>query len=215
MSIQDEHLIDYVVKQLNTFFPDSQPVDRKELLESIKEILERIEFCFSHINNKYFFNGDDVIFNHLHGDQYAMFLYYSSNTIYINGGNETLCTKLFYLNRLLHGIDVFYEVSLPEIFLFVHPLGTILGRGTYSDYFLVYQRCGIGSNKELYPTMKRFVTLRPGSSILGNCLIGENCTLGANSLLIDQNLENNTVFIGNPKSYFKRKKKEIDPIWRI
>jgi serine O-acetyltransferase len=118
------------------------------------------------------------------------------------------------LNKYLHGIDAFYEVELPDIFLFVHPLGTVLGRGTYSDYFLVYQRCGIGSNHDVYPVMKEFVTLRPGSSILGNCIVEENCTIAAGSLLLDKNLGENTLYIGNPRDYVIKTNSEILPIWK-
>ncbi len=214
-SIPIEELVEYVIQQLNTFFPDRNVIHREDLLDSIKQILERVEYCFSQVKNRYFFDGVDVIFNHLNGDQYAMFLYYAANTIFENGGSVSLCNKLFHLNRLLHGIDIFYEVELPDIFLFVHPLGTVLGRGTYSDYFIVYQRCGVGSNRDVYPSMKRYVTLKPGSSALGNCSIGENCTLAAGSLLIDRDLENNTVYMGNPKSFFTRLKVEIDLIWNI
>ena len=214
MSIHKDELVLYLVKQLNSFFPDMNLIHEKDMMEYINPILERVEYCFSHINNKYFFDGDEVVFNHLHGDQYAMFLYYAANTIYTRGGDETVCTKLFYLNRMLHGIDAYYEVELPDIFLFVHPLGTVLGRGKYSDYFMVYQRCGVGSNRDVYPAMKKYVTLRPGSSILGNCNIEENCTLAAGSLLIDRNLQKNTVYMGNPKSFFTRQKEEHDTIWR-
>jgi serine O-acetyltransferase len=215
MSITKEDLINYVAKQLNTFFPDKNEIKTNELADYIDSILERTESCFTHVNNRYFFDGKEVLFNHLHGDQYAMLLYFAANTIYRRGGNETICSKLFQLNRCLHGLDAFYEVELPDIFLFVHPLGTVLGRGKYSDYFMVYQRCGIGSNKDIYPVMKEFVTLRPGSSILGNCMVEENCTLAAGSLLIDRSLEKNTLYMGNPKSCIVKQKKEIDAIWRI
>jgi serine O-acetyltransferase len=215
ISMPKEELAHYVVKQLNSFFPDKNEIIVADFLDYIDPILKRTEYCFSHVNNKYFSDGNEVLFNHLHGDQYAMFLYFAANTIYKKNGDQNLCAKLFYLNRLLHGIDAYYEVELPEIFLFVHPLGTVLGRGKYSDYFLVYQRCGIGSNKEIYPVMKEHVTLRPGSSILGNCIIEENCTLASESLLIDRNLEKNTLYIGNPKSFFIKQKKDVDTIWRI
>jgi hypothetical protein len=57
--------------------------------------------------------------------------------------------------------------SCRRVFLLVHPLGTVLGRGNYSDFFVAYQRCGVGSNNEVYPTFGKHVTLRPGSAVLG------------------------------------------------
>ena len=108
---------------------------------------------------------------------------------------------------------MFYEVDLPDVFLLVHPIGTILGRGEYSDYLVVYQKCGIGSNHEIYPTLRKNVTLRPGSSIIGNCKVGENCEIGAESLLMDKNLEDNTLIVGNPKKHSIYKREKHNPVW--
>jgi serine O-acetyltransferase len=215
MTLDRNGLLEYVTRQLNAMLPDHKPVDIRELASVMDTVLSRTEYCFSKVNNRYFFDRGKVLFNHLHADQYAMFLYFTANTLYKSGGAENTCQKLFHLNRYLHGIDAFYEVELPEIFLFVHPLATVLGRGRFSDYFIVYQRCGIGSNHDIYPTMEKFVTLRPGSSVLGNCLVGENCTLAAGSLLIDMNLEKNSTYSGQPKAFQIRHNDRINPVWKV
>ncbi len=214
ISLDKYDISGYLSSQLNTFFPDKRKVKKRDILSHLDLILERTEFCFSMINNKYFLNDGNVVFSHLHADQYAMFLYFAASTLYRNKADLDLCSKIFHLNRYLHGIDVFYEVNLPDIFLFVHPLGTVLGRGTYSNYFAVYQRCGVGSNHDVYPVLKEYVTLHPGSSVIGNCLVEENCTIAAGSLLLDKNLEKNSVYIGNPKNYFVKKVEAKLPIWR-
>ena len=41
-------------------------------------------------------------------------------------------------NRIQHSIDLFYEVDLPQHVMYVHPVGTVLGRATYGDYLCVY-----------------------------------------------------------------------------
>jgi serine O-acetyltransferase len=214
MSIDQHQLVEYLVRQINTFIPDGKVVAVGDVIPHLDGIMDRTKFCFSKINNKYFFDGKDIFFNHLHSDQYAMFLYFACNTLYKNGADIRLCIKICQLNKYLHGIDAFYEVELPDIFLFVHPLGTVLGRGKYADYFLIYQRCGIGSNHDVYPVMKEYVTLRPGSSILGNCLVKENCTIAAGSLLLDKNLEKNSIYIGNPRDYIIKTNSDLLPIWK-
>ena len=201
-SLTNYSLSCYLSAQLNTFFPDKNQVTQSLIEKYISYAMQRVEHCFSKINNKYFFDGKNVIFNHLHSDQYAMFLYYLSNTIYKQKGDLGLCSKIFLLNKTLHGVDAFYEVALPDIFLMIHPIATILGRGDYSDYFLIYQRCGIGSNHDIYPKLGKFLSMHPGSSVLGNCLVGDNCTLAAESLLLDNNLANTSLYIGNPKDYY-------------
>ena len=182
-------LINYVYNQLCSFFPDTDSSVWKVLNRSMKETLERTFHCFSHINDKYFDR-----FDHLHGDQYAMFLYFLSNTIKV----PDVSKRLYLLNKCLHGIDIFYEVKLPDIFLLVHPVGTVLGRAEYSDYFLVYHNCSVGSNKNIFPTIGKYFTMHPGSMFLGSCVVQEYCSLGAKALLIDSNLDKCLVYKGMP-----------------
>jgi serine O-acetyltransferase len=202
-------------KQLNNFFPDGDSVNSDELLTTLNRALERLEHCFSAVQNKYFFDGERVYFDHLHGDQYAMWLYLVSNQLHLDNAPVGLCKKVYLLNKALHGCDIYFEVELPSIFLLVHPLGTVLGRGKYQDYFAAYQRCGVGSNHDIYPRIGRFVTLRPGSSILGDSHIGDKVTLATESLVLDSNVEADSVYFGNPREHWTRKNsisKEV--IWR-
>ena len=215
MTLNHRQLSAYVTRQINHFFDDGQPVRDEDVLALLPQALSRLEHCFTHIKNKYFFDGSGAVFNHLHGDQYSMFLYLLCNTAYkVFGAPEELPAKLFLLNKSLHGVDAFYEVELPSIFLFVHPLGTVLGRGCYSDYFLVYQRCGVGSNHDVYPTLGRYTTLRPGSSVLGKCTLGRNNTLAAESLLLDRDLLEDSVYIGNPRDFVIKSNSDVPSIWR-
>jgi serine O-acetyltransferase len=199
LSLPQPELIQYVSRQLNMFFPDEKGITSKELNRHFDKALQRVEYCFSKVNTKYFFDGKHSIFNHLHADQYCMFLYFLSNTFFRENDNINISSKVYLLNKALHGLDAFYEVNLPDIFLVIHPLATVLGRGTYGDYFIVYQRCGVGSNHDVYPTMGKHVTMHPGSAVLGKCSIGNNCKIGAESLIIDAALEDNSLYIGNPK----------------
>ena len=200
--------------QVNTMFPDGNPVAAIEMLSSAARSLQRLEHCFAHINNKYFFDGQQAVFDHLHGDQYAMWLYFLSNQLYLDSAAPATCKKLFLLNKALHGCDIFYEIALPSIFLLVHPLGTVLGRGSYADHFLVYQRCSVGSNHDIYPTLGPFTTLRPGAAVLGQCTLGRNNTLAAESLMLDHDLSDDSLYIGNPKGYVVSPLKDIPVIWR-
>ncbi len=212
MSLPKEELTLYVVRQLNNNFYD-KAIDIKDISDYMDTAIQRVEYCFSRVNNKYFFDGSSSVFNHLHGDQYCMFLYYLSNTIYKKNGDINICSKLFLLNKMLHGLDAFYEISLPDIFLVVHPLATVLGRGVYSDYFVVYQRCGIGSNHNVYPQLGKHVTMHPGSSVLGNSTIGNNCKIAAESLIIDRSLEDNMLYIGNPKQHTLKTNYQHSSFW--
>ena len=66
------------------------------------------------------------------------FFVFFSNSCYKNSLDKTICDKIYFLNKILNSIDIYYEVSLPNIFLLIHPVGTVLGRANYSDYLIVY-----------------------------------------------------------------------------
>tara|TARA_R110000782_G_scaffold25478_4_gene66204 strand:+ start:346 stop:1011 length:666 start_codon:yes stop_codon:yes gene_type:complete len=213
-SLDGQALAAYAAAQVNAMFPDPDPVQPGALMPAITGALTRLEHCFSHVANKYFFDGKQAVFNHLHGDQYAMWLYLLSNELHRQGGPGSTCSKLFLLNKALHGLDAFYEVELPSIFLLVHPLGTVLGRGNYSDFFVAYQRCGVGSNNDVYPTFGRHVTLRPGSAVLGNCAIGNHCQIATESLVLDRDLPDHTLYIGGPRTAILKHQDKPYPLWR-
>jgi serine O-acetyltransferase len=215
LSLSEGDLCAYTAAQLNTTCPDPHPVRPDDLRPAMPEALARLGHCFSHVDNKYFFDGQQSVFNHLHGDQYAMWLYFLSNTLYRQGGDAAVCAKLFLLNKALHGCDIFYEVALPDIFLLVHPLGTVLGRGAYSDYFVAYQRCGVGSNHDIYPTFGPHVTLRPGAAVLGQSTIGSHCQIAAETLVLDKTIEEGTVVMGPPNQLRRKPNTAPYPLWRV
>lgn len=64
----------------------------------------------------------------------AMLLYILSRNIYLKTNDSDLPDLLSYLNKILHGTDIWHTVQLPKNFFFVHPLGTVLGRASYGDF---------------------------------------------------------------------------------
>tara|TARA_Y100000589_G_C26879555_1_gene517425 strand:- start:353 stop:712 length:360 start_codon:yes stop_codon:yes gene_type:complete len=99
----------------------------------------------------------------------------------------------------MHGIDMFYSLKLPNIFLLVHPIGTILGNAEYEDYFVCYQGCTIGSDGTGYPVFKGPAVVYSNSSIIGKCSIGSNVVVGARSILINDSVKNDKTVVGGPK----------------
>ena len=197
LSISESNLINLVKSQLNVYFPDQHEIDFKILQHCVKNGLYRIRKCFDPILLKYYGQGGESFFNHLHGDQYAMFLYFLSNEAYL-ANDETLASKLFLLNKSLFGIDAFYSIKLPVHFLFVHPLGTVLGNANFGDFFVVYQGVTIGSTTTgIYPTFSSSTILYSNSSIIGDCHTKENFVLGANASLVNTHVLANKVVVGS------------------
>lgn len=216
ISLSPTDLAAYVAGQVSYLFPD-RDITGHSLDIYVENALARVEYCFSHIKRKYFFDGEQAYFDHLHTDQYAMFLYFLGNTIYRMEGDLSLASKVYALNKSLHAIDAFYEVELPDIFAFQHPVGSVLGRGKYSNYFYVYQRCSIGANLyDVYPTLGEGVIMFGGSAVIGNCTIGNNCWLSVGTIIMDSDVPSNSIVFGHsPNTAIKATKRNVvkDMFW--
>jgi serine O-acetyltransferase len=196
LSLDQIALEHYVVSQLNAFYPDRNNLSNEVLSNCVNRSLDRVRLCFDAINLRYYRKENDSYFNHLHGDHYASFLYLMSYYAF-KQGDEILAAKLFLLNKTMFGIDAFYRIELPNHFIFVHPIGTILGNATYNDYFVVYQGVTIGSTtKGVYPKFSKATILYANSSIIGECYTGENFVLAANASMVNQKIDDNSLVLG-------------------
>jgi serine O-acetyltransferase len=196
LSLDARDLPGYIARQLSGILPD-RDVAPADLAPLVAQALERAEYCFSRIRLKFFWEGDQVIFNHLHTDQYAAFLYLLSNSLY-RGGRRDLAARVYVLNKALHGLDAYFEVELPKVFAFQHPLGTVLGRGTYGERFFCYQRCSVGSSVDgAYPVIGSGVVMYGGSAIIGDCHIGDNALLSVNAVVMDADVPPGSVVFGS------------------
>jgi len=200
ISIDNKNLARYVYKQICNFFPDENNHDVANIEKCVDLALDRLDYCFKHINVAYYSNKNkESLFNHLNGDHYAHFLYFLSNSIWHEIEDEKLYSKIFLLNKALHGLDLFYSREMPDIFLLVHPIGTIIGKASLSNYLTIYQGCTIGhsdSNNINVPKIGERVTLFSNSSLLGKCRIGKNVVIGANSYLIGTSITDDKIVTG-------------------
>lgn len=196
-SLGPNDLAVYTARQLAFFAAPGTRFSAAALQPFLLETRHRVETCFRAIRRKYFFENGRFVFSHLHGDHYAMYLYLLGNTVHRAGGRPELAQALFLLNKALHGIDAFYAVELPEIFLFIHPLGTVLGNARYRDYFIVYQNCTVGSTTDgLYPQFDEGTVLFAKSTVIGDCRTGKNVVFGANSFALNLKVSSGTTVVG-------------------
>ena len=178
----------YLEVQLNHFFPDPHPVEAAMLLRALPVALARLEKIQRVVQNKYYRHEGKPFFNHLNADHYATFLYLLAHGLGGEMAGRGVATKVFLLNKALHALDVYFEVKLPEIFLFAHPVGTVLGRAQYGNYFVVTQNCTVGNVDGQYPVFGTGVVLLSNSSVLGRCRIGNDVCVGAGSLVINADI---------------------------
>lgn len=194
-----EQLAAYVARQVSSLFPDRE-VRGAELRRPVETALARLAQALGGMTDKYLPAGSERAFNHRNTDHYAMFLYLVSNSVFREGGTPELAEKAYALNKALHALDLYYEVALPDIFFFQHPVGTVLGRARYSNYFAVYQRCTIGGKDRVYPEIGEGVVMYGGSAIIGKCRIGNNVWLSTGTVVLQQDVPDNSVVFGQSPS---------------
>lgn len=208
LKIDATQLIPLLHKQLaNFFFIDSQEV--ASLNHHLPTVLNLLQHNFSHSQNKYYSkvtdSGSDTYFNPYHAAQYCIYLYYFSHVISQN--DKSLADKLYYLNKIMNACDLYHEVKLPAIFSLDHPVGSVMGRAVYGDYFQFGQNCTVGNNKGIYPVIGQHVKMSANSAILGNCHIGDNVTLGAGCIVKDTDIPSHVLVFGqSPYLIIKEKK---------
>jgi serine O-acetyltransferase len=189
------NLLAYSKRLLDNHFPDG--AENKSLTaQTVEHALQRIEFCFSRITRKYYALDGTATFDHLNSDHMVVYLYFLANSIWKQSGDEVVPTRLFYLNKVMHGLDLFYSVSMPDIFMVVHPLGTVLGNAKYSNYFVVYQNCTIGAVDTVYPSFDEGVVMYSKSSVIGDCRIGRDVVIAANAFIVDTSVPDNSTVVG-------------------
>ncbi len=200
-SLPASALATYVSRQINRFFPDRTPVSALHIRRILPETTRRLSRCAMASSSKYFFRGGRPHFDHLNSDQYAMFLYLLARVAAEGGGasGRKVATKIYLLNKALHAIDAYFEIAMPEVFLFAHPLGTVLGRATYGNYFVVMQNCTVGNIDSRYPVLGEGVVLCSGASVLGDSVAGDGVCVGAGSLLINARIPANCTVVGRGK----------------
>ncbi len=202
----------FLKKQIQTFWTitsNEELIINKHIEPAINSMLS----LSKSVNNKYFSNDKgEPKFSTLHSDQYAMFLYLISKFIYKL--NTELGEKIYYLNKVMHSIDVYPAVQLPEKFCFFHPLGTILGRAEYNDYFTVSQACTVGNNKGIYPKIGKYVSLYANSMILGDSTIGNNCIISAGTIVKDQDIPDNSIVFGISPNITIKENKTKGYVWK-
>jgi serine O-acetyltransferase len=195
ISISIEQLTELVVRQLNNLFGLGK--EETELLTgSMAETVKKVEYCFSFNTTRYYRKGTDVFFNPFQAAQYTIFLYFLGRILFEKNGNSILADKVYYLNRALNGVDLYYEVKLPEVFGLDHPLGSVIGRGRFSNFFHFSQGCTVGNNHGVYPSFAENVIMLAGSTVIGKSHIGDKCIISANTYIKEQDIPGNSVVFG-------------------
>lgn len=199
-----------VTHQLANLLIYDPKTDGPILEQQVPVALQATEWCLSHSRNKYYRLDGELIFTPFHTGENTIFLYHLSRSIGVDNGPRDLADRVYYLNKILNGVDLYHEVQLPSIFDLDHPLGTVLGRATYADYFSFSQNCTVGNNRGIYPTFSESVTLCAGASVIGCSHIGRNCIIGASTFVKDEDIPDNSMVFGSSPHLVIKTRKETE-----
>ncbi len=203
LSLHKENLKKYLQRQLENHFPDRKTgkyFRGKDVDHAFDMGLCRLENCFKHVILPAYSNdAGQTFFSHLHSDQYAQFLYYFMNSLWKESQNRLICDKTMLLLRDLNGIFMTYKCEMPDIFLFQHAVGTVVGNAVFSDYLLILQNVTIntGVEQDRLGTVKigRGVTRSPGAKIISDEPIGDRVNIGVDAVVYKTKIENDKTVI--------------------
>lgn len=177
-----ESLIDYVVAQCRSVVPDGRDVAFRAAVEAhLDEALERLHRC---INACAPWRPD--VFNVLQSSQHCIFLYYLANTIWRASGDTAAPTRLFLMNKAFNGIDLFYEIAMPEVFYIGHSVGIVLAKATYGNYLVLYQNSTVGRHKDQIPVIGDRVVLYPNTALIGRSVVEDDVVVSQGTSVINK-----------------------------
>jgi serine O-acetyltransferase len=205
--IPKDAILKVLIGQISSFFSITA-AELNTINELSDEVFERCDICFSKNENKYYSRNGETYFNPFHSGQYTVFLYYFSNTIFKKTKDQIiLADKVYYLNKVMNSCDLFYEIELPEYFSLDQPVGTVLGRAKYGNFFKFTQNCTVGNNKNIFPTIGNNVTMTANSMVFGGSKIGDNVIIGVGAVVKDEDVPDNSVVFGQSPNLIIKKRK--------
>lgn len=177
-----ESLIAYTTAQCAHVVPDGrEEAFRKAVDAHLDEALERLHRC---INACAPWRPDQ--FNVLQSSQHCIYLYYLSNTIWRRSGDTAAATRLFLMNKAFNGIDLFYEIAMPEVFYIGHSVGIVLAKATYGNYLVLYQNSTVGRHKQDIPVIGDRVILYSNSAVIGRSVVEADCVVGQGTSVVNK-----------------------------
>ena len=181
----------YVAHQLDTNFPVyGVKTEFKNI--HLDTAIARAEYCFSRVAT---YSSAKV--DPFHSGKYSTFLYLLANTIYASDGQNETATRLFLLNKMLNGIDLFYDIEMPSVFLIGHTVGMVFAKAEYGDFCVFHQGCTVGRNFEDRPSLGEGVIMYPNSSVIGRCVIGNNTVISPGVQIVNRSIPGDCmVFMG-------------------
>jgi len=206
MTVAPHLLAGFVARQLQNTYPDGHEA-LPSLQAALPAALERTRRCVAGVK------AWQAGFDPLVSGQYATFLYFLSNEVGAAGGDTATAVRLFLLNKALHGLELFHDVPLPEVFMLGHTPGIVFAKATYGNQLMLHQGCTVGRKMNGdRPVLERRVVLFPNAMVIGRCHVRENTVLAPGVVLVDTDTPGDCHVLPGPDGpVFKPARRDV---WR-
>ncbi|MDD3544058.1 MAG: hypothetical protein PHG96_01710 [Kiritimatiellae bacterium] len=189
------NLCRYVVTQLDNILPDGYHPPAIE--SAVSQAESKVQSLIKSVRLEGEGWGQHE-FNYLNSMHYPIFLYFLAQTLFASN-DETGATKIFYLNKILNGIDLYYKITLGFPFLLGHVVGSVFCRADYGNFQVFYQNVLIGVNNNKRPRLGDGLVVFPGAKLIGNVTTGENVVISAGVTVIDKDIPANVLVFSGEK----------------
>jgi serine O-acetyltransferase len=121
---------------------------------------------------------------------------------------KLLARLISHFSRWLTGIEIHPGAKIGRRFFIDHGMGVVIGETTeIGDDVTLYHQVTLGGTStkkgKRHPTVGNNVVIGAGAKVLGPVKIGDNCKIGANSVVVKDVPPNSTV-VGIPGKVVKR-----------
>ena len=172
-----------------------------KLLEQLKE-----DFLLPKKNDPALHSIFEIFFNY--PGVWAIINYRIANRLYKNGFKR-IARFLSGLTQIVTNIDIHPASTIGRRAFIDHGFGVVIGEtAIVEDDVLIYQGVTLGgvslTSGKRHPTIKKNSVIGSGAKVLGNITIGNNCKIGANSVVV-KDVPSNSTAVGVPAKIIKRK----------
>ncbi len=139
---------------------------------------------------------------------WAIVNYRFANRLY-NKGLKRLARALMGLTQFITNIDIHPAATIGRRVFLDHAFGVVIGETTViEDDILIYQGVTLGGvnlnrGQKRHPTIKSGSVIGAGAKVLGDIVIGRNCRVGSNSVVVNSVKDNSTA-VGIPARVIKK-----------
>ncbi|ADY73256.1 serine O-acetyltransferase [Desulfurobacterium thermolithotrophum DSM 11699] len=125
-----------------------------------------------------------------------------------NHNLRLLARLVSHFSRWLTGIEIHPGAKIGRRFFIDHGMGVVIGETTeIGDDVTIYHQVTLGGTStkkgKRHPTIGNNVVIGAGAKVLGPVKIGDNCKIGANSVVVKDVPPNSTV-VGIPGKVIRR-----------